>query len=125
MEKIPEIVSESKELLNDMRVLTGDNKFVAAAEAMEKINRNLEEINQFDFATGNPDIDDGLLLDELDWVLPEDFVVDELKAVQNSNTCFCDDKRDQFDLEERLLGDEADPPRPELGDRPLEEYFAL
>ena len=68
-----------------------------------------------------------LLLDEFDWFLPDDTVAKELAALKKANNCYCDDKRDQFDLEERLLGDEPDPPRPSLSESELslDEYFAM
>ncbi len=114
-------ISEAKNLLEDARVYTGEQKYVETAEAMSKIDRILDDVNQLELNTGNPDIDDGISISELDMVKARDFEVNELND-NGITECFCDDKLEQFDMEERLLGDEPDTT---LEDELKKDYFKI
>ena len=121
MSEIYDSISEAKDLLKDARIYTGEQKYVETAEAMSKIDRILDDVNQHELDTGNPDIDDGIAVSELDIISAQDFEVNELND-NNIVECFCDGKLDQFDLEERLLGDEVDKMPFDSSD---EDYFRI
>ena len=120
-DEISDSISEACGLLDEVHLLTGEQKFVEASATLEKIDRILDEVNQHDLQTGVPELDDGIEPDELELASQTDFRPNELNNI-DLHECACDDKLSQFDLEERLLGDEADPDVP---DQDLFELQAL